>query len=393
VLGGGGGRQDGWGNAGGGVLFLRASAIGGDGRFESNGNNGDGAGTQYHSGGGGAGGTIDVRVRGALSCRSVRANGGAGGSNTQATDNRAGGGGSGGRIFIDATTLGCTPEALAGLRGNTGVGISNWSQPAAATDPLFAGEVVVSASPVDAGTASASSVAIFSPIEGVLMNTPRPVVNGRANALVRVLFDGVEAGTAPPLPDGGFLFLPAADLADGPHRVRAQVGSTTSNEIAFSIDTEPPPAPEVLVPRNGAVLATATPSIEGNAPVGTRLELLLDGRLLFTQVVPGSGTFLTAVPAARFLEQGAHSIDATAFDQAGNFSRSHIDFTVGRTPMDASPTVQSGCATTHALPWSLAMLAWLGLWRASRRSSRHPKRDAALCSAHAAPRRPDRPGH
>jgi hypothetical protein len=112
------------GGVGGGVIFVRARAIGGTGTWSADGvaardSDYDGA------GGGGAGGTISLFAVESIACGGVRAVGGSGGSNrgigSGGTDGPGGGGG-GGRVRIEAPSRGeCMADVSGGAAGTGGM--------------------------------------------------------------------------------------------------------------------------------------------------------------------------------------------------------------------------------------------------------------------------------
>lgn len=132
VMGGGGGASNGndiaqldltvsSGQAGGGLVFIRSTAIdatsGGD--ISSNGDSGGSAASEG-GGGGGAGGTILIHTdNSTVDGFSFSAVGGAGGSSLQTLDG-GGGGGSGGAIWLSDTTIGSASFATTGGAAGTG---------------------------------------------------------------------------------------------------------------------------------------------------------------------------------------------------------------------------------------------------------------------------------
>lgn len=139
--GGGGGRhvvginsQVSFGGFGGGVVYIRAVSLGGTGKVQSNGGNGEDSGlvglptgvASEGSGGGGAGGSIVVRLTGTLDCSQIASAGGNGGNAEVlgAGILGAGGGGGGGRILFQAQskTGTCAVSVSPGNAGNNGTG-------------------------------------------------------------------------------------------------------------------------------------------------------------------------------------------------------------------------------------------------------------------------------
>ncbi len=102
------------GGDGGGVVFLRASAIGGQGTIEANGENGEDSDISGASGGG-AGGLIFVSAK-TTACASASAKGGKGGDIPSGNENSPGGGGGGGVAWVDAPL--CPPSVVGGAAGS-----------------------------------------------------------------------------------------------------------------------------------------------------------------------------------------------------------------------------------------------------------------------------------
>ena len=119
LFGGGGGSASGnsssgtAGAAGGGILYMRANAVTGTGRFSASGLAASVSGTDG-AGGGGAGGSVTVRVAGRLDCSSLSAAGGRGGDNNNSGLHGPGGGGGGGLVWVQAVGGACPTAAPAG---------------------------------------------------------------------------------------------------------------------------------------------------------------------------------------------------------------------------------------------------------------------------------------
>jgi hypothetical protein len=130
TMGGGGGAGDedhGTGTAGapgGGVVFVRAATIIGDGTFTALGGSVTATAGTDGSGGGGAGGAVLLFSAGVVDCTSASANGGAGGSGGSEPDGPGGGGG-GGLVYVEASSTTCTftvDPGLAGATTDSGIG-------------------------------------------------------------------------------------------------------------------------------------------------------------------------------------------------------------------------------------------------------------------------------
>lgn len=153
VMGGGGGAgeqkngQASSGGFGGGAILVRAGSLAGSGKIESNGDVAQNSGIlglppfveSDGAGGGGAGGSIFVRLVGGADCTGVNGKGGNGG-NTDVLGLSllgAGGGGGGGRVLFQASTVtaACVIDTSAGTAGNKGNGGSQAGDPGTAETP------------------------------------------------------------------------------------------------------------------------------------------------------------------------------------------------------------------------------------------------------------------
>jgi uncharacterized protein (TIGR03382 family) len=104
---------------GGGILFIRAGQLSGQGVISADGARG-GNGVLSGGSGGGAGGIIHARFTGAATCGAMSANGGAGGSSDSAcVPSGPGGGGGGGVIFFRAASASCPLSVTGGSAGTT----------------------------------------------------------------------------------------------------------------------------------------------------------------------------------------------------------------------------------------------------------------------------------
>jgi hypothetical protein len=103
------------GGHGGGIVLLGARTVTGSGSFVADGERGVDSADDGGSGGG-AGGTVVIVTEGALSCGLISARGGDGGS---AFAYGGGGGGGGGRIYLRATSVGCSPVVTGGTGGTS----------------------------------------------------------------------------------------------------------------------------------------------------------------------------------------------------------------------------------------------------------------------------------
>jgi MYXO-CTERM domain-containing protein len=233
VFGGGGGAghvnesvgTNGSGAAGGGVIFARALSVAGTGAFLAQGNAALIQPQQCDpGGGGGAGGTVYLRVAGALSCGSINLNGGDGASHdgncgtytTQAMG--VGGGGGGGRSFVQAGTRACVATAAAGAVGRSSGNVSILATAGAAGVE-------------EQGPAGLYLVpSITSPAAGSTSTDAKPTItiSGEPNTQTFVLVDVVVVCSGTSDATGAFSCAPATGLGNGTRSITARQSGTNN---------------------------------------------------------------------------------------------------------------------------------------------------------------------
>ncbi|MER7798386.1 Ig-like domain-containing protein [Microbacterium sp. NPDC096154] len=229
-----------------------------------------------------------------------------------------------------------------------------WSAPV--TEPLAEGDHTVTAAQTDAAgnvsepTTNAfavdttpPTVEITSPSDGEAVNDPTPPITGTGEpgSTVTVIIDDEPVGDVVVGEDGTWTFTPTEPLADGDHTVEAaaidEAGNTaTDGPIAFAVDTAAPDAPVITTPDDGAAIGDPTPEIAGTGEPGTTITVIVDGEPVGETEVGEDGTW-TFTPAEP-LEDGEHTITATATDDAGNVSEPSAPVTITvYTPTVAAP--------------------------------------------------------
>ena len=128
-----------------------------------------------------------------------------------------------------------------------------------------------------------------------------------------------------------------APLEDGAYTATLTVSDQGGNEATATAEVTvartPPPAPIVVEPADGALLADASPDVTGTAPSGVSLSVFVDDALACALDVGEDGAFTCALEEA--LEDGEHVAYAEAEDEVGNTSASEPHtFTVDTTPPD-----------------------------------------------------------
>ncbi|MDF1564849.1 MAG: Ig-like domain-containing protein [Deltaproteobacteria bacterium] len=251
-------------------------------------------------------------------------------------------------VTVDGSTA-CT---------TTADGSGSWSCTAASA--LAQGAHTLSATSTDAaGNAISTTDQSFSvdtvapvaptldaPVDGAVLATDTPTFSGTAEAgtTVTVTVDGSSVCTTTADVAGTWSCTAAAALAQGLHTASATstdgAGNATSTaDQSFTVDTVAPAAPVIAVPSDGDILATARPSFSGTAEPGVTVSVTVDGAVVCTATADAGGSW-TCQPGAD-LGQGAHTVNATATDAAGNSATTaDQSFTVD-TLAPAVPTIDS----------------------------------------------------
>ncbi|MCC7385144.1 MAG: OmpA family protein [Deltaproteobacteria bacterium] len=228
------------GGPGGGIVWIRAGSLSGNGDILARGESAD-PGTRDGQGGGGAGGSILLRSAGAVDCREISAVGGAGNSATDsAVAAGPGGGGGGGRLLIQARALdaSCALRVGGGSAGTTS-GPSSYA-PNHGANPGDPGVVEVAPA---GGFVVPAPPSITEPIGGAV-TASRPLVRGRAHAgfTVIVLADRQEVARTITASDGSFHVV-TTTLSHGVHNLEAIerfLDVESSESAAVEIVVAPP---------------------------------------------------------------------------------------------------------------------------------------------------------
>ncbi|ADO75812.1 adventurous gliding motility protein AgmC [Stigmatella aurantiaca] len=389
LFGGGGGAGEGnenkgsAGGAGGGLIFLRAQEIAGDGLFNANGaqplitQGEDGA------GGGGAGGAIVLRAANDLVCDVVEARGANGGDVRDTTAALGpGGGGGGGVVFLQGASVPCLSSVSGGIAGQSAASKdSHGATPANGSTGTALGLVQSVQKPFRSPT----QPTVTAPAQGATGVDPRPLVELSAEPGVRVhlFLDGERFASVDSGPSGVFSFQVSTPLAPGAHELSAVAESlgvwsarSSANRFEVVVDEgedggvpmpdageEAPKLALLVVPGQGEVVGP-TPLLAGTAPTGTSVSLQVDGVEVAQVEVDGEGRFHHALSAEQALAPGSHSATARLL-AAGD-----------EDPLPA-PTqfevvtrlgVGCGCGASTGVGWGV--LALLGVGWASRRRLR-----------------------
>lgn len=350
--GGGGGHGDGSGPGssggnGGGLIYIRAGSLLGNGTIAAAG--ASALESDQAAGGGGAGGSISLRVAGFAQCAALNASGGNGGNNTSSAESRApGGGGGGGQIFFQyGSGNGCSvlvDAGLAGVQSNSGTDLK--AQPTSANVGLYVGRAIVLYGP-DAGFSQPGPATVEQPAHNSFFSYkvhPSLIISGSAppGKEVVIYLDGGVLGRSA-VSDGGTYSFDAPTLFEGQYQVQAATAfmglqSDLSVYNTFTVDnTEPnmgidagPP------PRTRSQTARFTFASDADDVVG--FECNLDGGAYWP-----CGAESTFYPIA----EGAHTLTVRAVDRAGNRTKApaswpwEVDVTAPPAPAVFTPAANA----------------------------------------------------
>ncbi|MFY0583604.1 Ig-like domain-containing protein [Cystobacter fuscus] len=194
------------------------------------------------------------------------------------------------------------------------------------------------------------------PGEGDSVSTLRPVIQGTAEAdsTVTVYLDNRPPVTVTASGTGAWTYTPGFDLAQGGHTVKATATDKAgnvgpeSNVRGFNVDTLAPAAPVVSTPAQGSHSNNKLPVITGTAEANTTVTVYLDGSVVGTAPVDGTGhwSFTTAE-----LPDGTYTVKVTTTDAANNTSPEStpriftIDTQAPAAPVVSTPTEGSYVTT------------------------------------------------
>ncbi|NNC02241.1 OmpA family protein [Corallococcus exiguus] len=241
----------------------------------------------------------------------------------------------------------------------------NWSQ--ALPGPLADGTYTVTAVSTNAqGTNSSTAtttftvdqtppvVAISTPLDGAILNTPNVTVTGTSTdaAFVTLTFDGASYGPISVDASGNWSFALPGPLAEDTYTVTATAtdaagNTSTPDSSTFTVDLT---APTVAIssPADGAIIGTNTVTVTGTSTGATSVTLTYGGTNYGPIPVDASGNWSYALPVT--LPEGPNTVTAVSTDAAGNTSTTATStFTVDLTvPTVAISTPGNGTSVNTA---------------------------------------------
>ncbi|MBI4575493.1 MAG: Ig-like domain repeat protein, partial [Planctomycetes bacterium] len=217
---------------------------------------------------------------------------------------------------------------------------------------------------------------VLEPGEGAVLGRHPPTfaveflddTSGVEPSSVHIVVDGVDR-TGLFLIDERGAHLPASRgfvLSDGAHQWSASARDAAGHEASafarFTVDSIAPGL-TILSPQEGGLLATATPTIELGFDGGTSgldtgsLRLRVDG-IDRTAVLALTATGAAgSLPTSGALAEGAHTLEATIRDGAGNEAHATAGFVVDTLAPAVSITPASGAVVNLSRPSILALLS------------------------------------
>jgi hypothetical protein len=176
-------------------------------------------------------------------------------------------------------------------------------------------------------TAPAAPV-ITHPTEGLVVNTPKPLVRGTAepSATVQVSIDDNGVCSAATAADGAFSCASNLSFGDGPHVAKARVLDGAGHlgdpaSVPFSIDTRPPAPPVITSPLHGAVVDTPRFLVQGSGEGLSSIVVTFTGPTPASCAAGANGEGEWECLVAADLSNGSYDVTATAADPVGNVSQ------------------------------------------------------------------------
>lgn len=180
---------------------------------------------------------------------------------------------------------------------------------------------------------------------GALTNDSRPTLNGtgEAGAIIRILDNGVEIGSATVDQSGNWRFTPNTPLESNAHIFTAVATDPAGNSgqlsdgFTLNIDAQAPDVPvitSVIDDNNqptvpvlpGQSTDDRQPILNGTGEPGATITIFDNGTPLGTAQVGENGSWTFPVP--RNLSEGSHNLTVSATDPAGNTSAVSAPWTI-----------------------------------------------------------------
>ncbi len=208
-------------------------------------------------------------------------------------------------------------------------------------DPLSDGPHTITATAADSGGAGPASAPTTFTVDTVAPAAPiitapannsttsdnTPAISGTAEAgsTVNVTENGAPICSAVTSGTGTWTCTPSTALSDGTHTIRATATDAANNlsplsaPVSFTVDTTPPAPPMVSAPAANGTTNDTTPAFVGTAEPNSTVNVTENGNPICSATTDNNGNW-TCTPSSP-MNQGAHTVNATATDGAGNTSQ------------------------------------------------------------------------
>jgi len=192
-------------------------------------------------------------------------------------------------------------------------------------------------------------VDVVTPANGSTINDNTPVLAGTTdpNLTVIISMDGTPIDTIIADQYGAWSTVQPTPLSNGQHTVSAKAidaqGQFAIDANIFYIDTTPPSI-TITTPVDGSTISDNTPLIYGVTEPFLQVIIKMDGTPIDTVTSDGAGNWSTVQPTP--LADGAHSVSATATDDAGNSATDTNNFTIDATPPTVNVVTPAEGSTT-----------------------------------------------
>jgi hypothetical protein len=202
-------------------------------------------------------------------------------------------------------------------------------------------------------TAAPAAPVITDPAANATLAATLPTYAGTAepNATVFLEVDGATLGSTAADGAGRWSISQLTALSDGAHTLSVAAQDAAGNlssttQLAFSVDATAPAAPVVTGPATGVTLATNAPVFTGSAEANSTVTVTLDGAAIGNTTADGAGAW--SFSPSTTLNDGAHTVSATAADAVGNTSpaSAEVTFTLDTTAPTTQLTQQPAATTS-----------------------------------------------
>lgn len=227
------------------------------------------------------------------------------------------------RLFVDGVDRGTAAASATGSWSFTptfALTDGPHSAVATATDRALNTSPQSTAIPFTVDASAPARPVITSPANGALLNQARPTFHGTAEvgSILTIVINGTERASF--TATGNWAYTLNFDLDQGGNTLRVDALDTAGNWspsslVTFTVDSMQPSAPTINVPDAVGTM----PTFSGTAEPGSAVNISVsNGQITATVIANSEGLWSFTVTSP--LDQGSHSVQATATDMAGNVS-------------------------------------------------------------------------